>query len=587
MTAPAAFRTRLRRYPALGFLAVAALLASLLPSALRVPLSGPTASAELAPVPGKSDAQQGDLSALGQTSTGGLGAGRGLGSGLGGAGRSRPGDTGSAADPPPDGGGGGGRNPANKRCVGNPPRQTEDPMSPACVRFFKGDNGGATSKGVTRDEIRVVFYTTACGNITIRDVGDEADAWDRTLNRYARFFNERFQTYDRRVRLFRVVPPGRNGVPCRDNVVKAALQRIDEQLDPFYIFPGVGTSLTPRAAEEAARLGIMTSMERVPRELADRLSPWVVSHGPGLEHFAASGVGAVCARLAGRPARFHGEPSRWLSPRKFGVLYRDGTDPSGRGAALLLDGIRDRCDDAAGEVVVGSVSAGAALGDGCERGAADAFARFRLNGVTTVLLYDEPSFALTCEIPAATTSGYVGEWFNLASPFWEKGTVAFAGDHAPRFFGLLAERRLPLAFADQHHQQAARDCVSPCTPGITVYNQLLLLFTGIQAAGPRLTSANLDKGLRALPARQSRDPFAPAAYFGAGDHFFVKDYALGWWDPAGRVPGASRPGCWRLVEEGLRYRPEDWAGGPQGDAGIQQRSPEQPCQGWRNETEGS
>ena len=82
---------RLRRYPALGFLAVAALLASLLPSALRVPLSGPTALAEPAPVRGKSDSAQSDLSALGQTSTGGLGSGTGVGGTGPGAGDPSPG----------------------------------------------------------------------------------------------------------------------------------------------------------------------------------------------------------------------------------------------------------------------------------------------------------------------------------------------------------------------------------------------------------------------------------------------------------------------------------------------------------------
>ncbi len=31
-----------------------------------------------------------------------------------------------------------------RRCVGDPPRQTEDPQSPPCVNYFAGENGGAT-----------------------------------------------------------------------------------------------------------------------------------------------------------------------------------------------------------------------------------------------------------------------------------------------------------------------------------------------------------------------------------------------------------------------------------------------------------
>src|SRR5688500_10546893 len=47
--------------------------------------------------------------------------------------------------------------PCLRRCVGDPPRQLEDPQSPPCVPYWQGDNGGATWKGVTRDEVRVVI----------------------------------------------------------------------------------------------------------------------------------------------------------------------------------------------------------------------------------------------------------------------------------------------------------------------------------------------------------------------------------------------------------------------------------------------
>ena len=44
-----------------------------------------------------------------------------------------------------------------RRCVGNPPRQTEDPQSPPCVPYFEGDNGGATYRGVTKDTITLTI----------------------------------------------------------------------------------------------------------------------------------------------------------------------------------------------------------------------------------------------------------------------------------------------------------------------------------------------------------------------------------------------------------------------------------------------
>jgi hypothetical protein len=148
--------------------------------------------------------------------------------------------------------------------------------------------------------------------------------------------------------------------------------------------------------------------------------------------------------------------------------------------------------------------------------------------------------------------------------------------------GLMLDRRRG-SFNEQPEKLALREACADCLPNsidIGIYNKLLLLFTGIQAAGPRLTPASFERGLRALPPHQSGDPFVPTAYFSAGDHAFLKDYALVWWDSTGDPPGENpAPGCWRLIEDGRRYRAEDWPARQGGDQGVQQRVPEQVCQG--------
>ena len=50
------------------------------------------------------------------------------------------------------------KTPSTKRCVGKPPRQTEDPLAPPCVASFTGDNFGVTYQGVNKDEVSVLFY---------------------------------------------------------------------------------------------------------------------------------------------------------------------------------------------------------------------------------------------------------------------------------------------------------------------------------------------------------------------------------------------------------------------------------------------
>ena len=546
---------RLRRYPALGFLAVAALLASLLPSALRVPLSGPSASAELAPVPGKSDSAPGDLSALGQTSTGGLGAGGGTGA-LGRGGPEGLGDPGVTVEPPPPPAGSG-RNLRNKRCVGTPARQTEDPLSPPCVAFFKGDNGGATAKGVTRDEIRVVIWTfcNSDGSFTTTEVNDAAGDPYGAL---ARYFNERFQTYERRVRVFRV--HGTTGQICNR---PAFLQRLAEQVDPFFVI-----SVSPdfnSAAPEAARLGMMFSMNTPPRGLTETHAPFIVSYGHDLEDWAANIVEATCSRLAGRVARFAGDVTMHERTRSFGLDYDVFGDRDRRGERLILDGIRQRCGGDAGEVVA------------CNCTDTSGFARLRTAGVTTVVVARVGTSGVA-SMAQAEASGWFPEWF-LATPYgagYNPEGRRMPPAQASNTFGLMTQRRLG-APAEQYHRKAMVEGGCPsCTAFTFDYQQFLLLFTGIQSAGPRLTPANFDRGLRALPARQSRDPFAPSAYFAPGNHTLLKDFAFAWWDPTGLPPGGSTPGCWRLVEDGLRYRAEDWRNRP-GDDGI--KGDGQPCQG--------
>lgn len=546
---------RLRRYPALGFLVASAVLATLLPSSLLVPLSGPSASAELAPVPGRSDAG-GDLSALGLSSSHGLGAGSGAGGAGADGGAGAPGQ----GDPTP----GAGVPASNKRCVGDPPRQADDPLAPTCVSYFAGDNFGATSPGVTADEVRVVYHHScnADGLVRVRELGQAAGSTSALV----RYFNERYQTYLRRVRVF--ITEG--DVDCSSGTAgKAAMRTIHERITPFYVF-GHNETVGEELATEAARLGMMTSLPGASRAVAVEHAPFLVSYSPDLEDFADNVVESLCARLAGGKARFAGDPTLQDRRRKFGIVYNRAADSAGRGVRLIMDGVARRCPAEAGPMVVGSIGSA-----NDSEGPAERLSRMRVEEVTTVVVASDGDSSpyLTAE-----ASKWYPEWFvvDRIVGFNRTGRVIPATQWRSAF-GLMGERRMG-APAEQHHRLAyAEGCPGCPVEGVEVgvYNELLLLFTGIQAAGPRLTPTNVDRGLRALPARQSTDPFTPSAYFGARNHSFVKDFALAWWDPAARAPGGSPPGCWTLVEDGLRYRAVDWAK-RRGDHGIGEPGP---CQG--------
>jgi hypothetical protein len=553
----------MRRYPALGFLLMAAVLATLLPSSLRVPLSGPSATAEIAPVPGRSDASDGDLSSLNATSTEGLGAGLGSG-GTGGSG-------GVASEPPPPPPVGGG-NPVQKKCVGKPPttRQTGDPMSPSCVAFFKGDNFGATWDGVTRDEIKVIIHAGCNPDGTFALVDINTTSWEGWhWTEFLHYFNDRFQTYGRTVRAYVTTKSKgeRKDGDCVGNgpVTKTVVQQLHDQVHPFYIAPFYDEHSSEALSEEASRLKILNQSLSPTRAFATGNAPYVVSWDPDIEDAARSMAGVACSTLAGRTASF-GEAGDRATRRKFGLVYSRTSDAASHGADVIRDTVSQRCGTEAGAIEIGAVGRDVT---------ADDMARLRANGVTTVLW-------VSSRVPSMS-GPWRPEFVMLNDELIGRNDVARAyGSLLSSTMGLMLDRRRG-SFNEQPEKLALREACPDCLPNsidIGIYNKLLLLFTGIQAAGPRLTPAGFERGLRALPPHQSGDPFVPTAYFSAGDHAFLKDYALVWWDSTGDPPGENpAPGCWRLIEDGRRYRAEDWPARQGGDQGVQQRVPEQVCQG--------
>lgn len=555
----------LRRYPALAFLLAAAVLSTLLPSSLRLPLSGPAASAELAPVPGKSDNAVGDLSSLNSATSGGLGAGAGEGGGSSGG---------------PDEGGFGsddrnrGNNPTNKKCVrvDGSLHQTEDPLSPTCVPFFAGDNGGATYPGVTAEEITIVRMTCQGDGHTLLDVEDES-TWQgedlQALAALSRYYNSRFQTYGRRVHLYSM--PGPSGTCNTLAQDRALIQTLVERRRPFMILDPWGGG----QSGEAYRRGIMIGVSRPVRKSDTQIAaPYLIAYPPTVEDTMLSAAGAVCNRLAGRLARYAPDPSMHSRTRKFGIYYSRGNDPDSYGANVLLDEIRKQCGDKAGVVVEGYIQR--PNQPETDTSAEQGIAKLQLAGVTTILA-DSSIMAYV----HADSQRYYPEWLVLnSSPGDNTVTAAVPATVTNRgYMGLMFWRRYDAPRTQYHNMAAAEGgCQGSTCSGrrlIDPYNLLQLVFGGIQAAGPKLTPAAFDRGLRSLPARQSDNPYSPSAYFAPNDYTFLKDLAFVRWDPTGKPPGSQTVGCWKLVEDGRRYRVEDWPSHP-GDDDLE--AP-QPCQG--------
>jgi hypothetical protein len=234
-------------------------------------------------------------------------------------------------------------------------------MSPPCVSFFQGDNGGVTYTGVTGDEIRAVVYYFGCDGCGY-DIAGDADSTpnagtycdvdlppntggegcyrpgtnrDTTMLKFVRafsnYFNERYQTYNRRVHFWvywadETTPEGK----------RAAASYNYNRLKPFAalnldFFGGFNNDYLDVMAQKKAMLfegyvGVARAWEPNPASFFQKYSPQVWSFTPDIEHWVDNYSSYVCTKMppgsrvqhavggAGTNGAFNG------SPRKYGFM---------------------------------------------------------------------------------------------------------------------------------------------------------------------------------------------------------------------------------------------------------------------------
>ena len=572
-------RTATRDYPPLAVAALCmVLLLVLLPSSLNLPQANPSQTLEYAPVPPEDENNpppSGNFSSLGLGSgrSSGISSGSGEDSGIGG-------DDSAPLR-------GRGKNPSTKRCVGNPPRQTEDRLSPPCVAYFSGTNHGATHAGVTDNEVRILFYIDGSPSPTDHP---PCDAWydldepppdDMALNPWREgidalmvHFNDRFQTYERYVHGW---IHASCGATPEERRAEAAADY--ERIKPFATISEV-YEYRDAFQDYMASKGVLSFGSYTLTDDADHLQRpgYIWGHFPTIERLVANYVSFVCTQAVPYPVSL--VPQRRGERRRFGILYTDTEFLPEQQLIrrLVEEGVR-RCG---GEVVMSRAQGQAGLARPREVPPQN-MAAFQQAGVTTILAVGESEADHT---QAGAAIDYRPEWLAMGQDI----SYEYVEDSRDRdqevWRGAVlispSVRRDPPP-SEPHCATATREAnpqVNALTPRIACgfYPHMLQLFTGIQVAGPRLTPKSVEKGFRAIPAIPSNDPYTPACYYEQGDYTCVKDTTSMWWDPdaetTDRISGAPTRGCWRMREDGLRYVTGDW---PKEDT-LNRRRPDDPCQ---------
>lgn len=430
-----------------------------------------------------------------------------------------------------------------RRCIGDPPRQTEDPQSPPCVPFFEGDNGGATTKGVTADEIRIAVPR------------DTQDAHLRAIEAY---FNKRYELYGRKISL---VKTGTFSAGCPEQRAAAAgLAALD-----LFAATDAGTANSACFYDELTRNEILVSEVSYAFTEAQMQArhPYKWSYLMSVDKLLASAGAMACGRLAGGKAQYSSDPATRGAPRKYGAILMT----SNRDDALSVDPLASalrRCGIELAETAVFDVSEE----DGT-RGR-DAVLRMQNAGVTTIFCFCVIIFEATLA-PAATSQLYFPEWVlgSYGSNDYDVLTKASWPDSRQRqaMLGITSQPpQMPLSqsYAWAAYREADPSIRADHATSInltTLYRSLLLLVSGIQLAGPNLTPATFAAGLQTASFPNPPDPLNSGAVGFAGpDHSMTDDSAEMWWSDGGTGADGSS-GAWCYVEGAARRRASAWPTG--------------------------
>ena len=458
-----------------------------------------------------------------------------------------------------------------RRCVGDPPRQTEDPQSPPCVNYFDGDNGGATTKGVTRDEIRVVWAGTRYNE-------------RRYVQPILDHFNRRFEFYGRRLRLVELPTRGLDAPPEEQ---RAKAQKVDDDVKAFASL-GYSSWAETQAAhyyDELARRRIISidflAQGRSERRDHARHAPFQWTYQPPTDEMFGHAVEWTCKRLEGRTAAFAGGRQR-VSQRRFGIVV---ITPDA--VTTDVQAFRDGLAGCAGPVPVYEVNDAPSATRTRER---VALASMERDGITSAFCVCG-SVQFEQVLIANSNSAYRPEWI-FAGHAGVGSTTAYNGsreaaDQLENLFGLYGGNK----HGGLDHEPwwaAAKDAAPevelyPEEPtsfqADRFYRSLMVLAAGIQMAGPRLTPETFAKALydtRFPNPSCGRPPLYQACVdFSPSDHSMVNDVTTVWFDrlatpSEGRFGGA--PGDWCYERRGERRARGTWGSD---DLEIHDRS--QPC----------
>ena len=445
-------------------------------------------------------------------------------------------------------------------CAGGA-RQTREPYSPPCVTF-EGSNGGATSLGVTQDTITITFregdlpsiYAVAGQVAEKANIKDTAEDVRRTIDAYAEYFNKNFQLYGRRVRVQYYKGQGDQLSEFFGGGTEGANADAIRVAQEIKGFADVSALTTPYAEALVRQKVIAIPPVHMSRQWYEDHAPYAYGVLVDCSRLASSTVDWLVKRVSGRPARYAGDPSFRTQTRRFGMIVPEEPwyqECANAGSSELKERgglFAHRIDYTLDFQRLSQEAAGMV-------------AQLKDRGITTVVCVCDPVLPLFLTTQA-TQQEYRPEWVITGTALTDVDLLGQIYDQEQwrHAFGISFLNDIYQgAKAESYRAYKAVRTDEPAFIHDVLYYPMLMLFLGIQGAGPKLTPQTFERGLFSYPPTSGE---TGKWSFATGDRTATDDAREVYWDPTATSPFNGAAGRWVSTLGGNRFV-TNW---PDGDA---------------------
>jgi hypothetical protein len=452
--------------------------------------------------------------------------------------------------------------------------------SAPCTAAFTGNNGGATSFGVTPKTIRIVRrgFPDSANSRAVDAVVEQAggvsdEVADGIRDVFIEHFDKMFEHYGRKIEWIdyeskygnstdEALSKGREGA-CADATY------IKKELNAFAVAPGPNAATVSAVfAECAAQRGMVTfaSAAYYPETWYRQFHPYAwggVMECERISHQLAEYIGK---RLLNRKAKWAGDPLMQRRTRHFGTYIPDNDQYQRCGKLTQAELSSKYGNKAKGEQYNYALDVSRFPDQ-----AAQAIVQFKAAGVTTIVLACDPISTIFLT-QSASRQRYYPEWLNI-------GVALNDVDNAARLFDQEAVRghlfgmsqlgsTIKLIGPESEPWKLYKQLTGKDLPGATDgrYWGLIGMYNALQGAGPLLNPESMAEGIFRAPPGGAPDyavgyisfQDGPAGEVGGRDHTGIDDSREIYWVGTKKSDSDGEEGTYVETYGGKRFRNGDW-----------------------------